>query len=109
MLVVHVELGGLAEALPAARAPLPAPPTGAGGAPRARAGGTPRRPRRRPAARAPPPPAPAPASSPPTPPPSGPCAPSPKPCKYAQWRREAAEPGRVPEYEDIDEDGAAAD
>ncbi|MEU8893035.1 GNAT family N-acetyltransferase [Streptomyces sp. NPDC048442] len=28
--------------------------------------------------------------------------------RYAQWRREAAEPGRVPEYEDIDEGGAAA-
>ncbi|MEU2773926.1 GNAT family N-acetyltransferase [Streptomyces sp. NPDC007162] len=28
--------------------------------------------------------------------------------KYAQWRREAAEPGRVPEYDDIDEKGAAA-
>ncbi|MDQ0958672.1 acyl-CoA synthetase (NDP forming)/GNAT superfamily N-acetyltransferase [Streptomyces sp. B4I13] len=28
--------------------------------------------------------------------------------KYAQWRREAADPGRVPEYEDIDERGAAA-
>ncbi|NUK05460.1 acetate--CoA ligase family protein, partial [Streptomyces lunaelactis] len=28
--------------------------------------------------------------------------------KYAQWRREAAEPGKVPEYEDIDEVGAAA-
>ncbi|WP_371668691.1 GNAT family N-acetyltransferase [Streptomyces sp. NBC_00289] len=27
--------------------------------------------------------------------------------RYAQWRREAAEPGRVPEYEDIDEKGAA--
>ncbi|WP_046728690.1 bifunctional GNAT family N-acetyltransferase/acetate--CoA ligase family protein [Streptomyces humi] len=27
--------------------------------------------------------------------------------KYAQWRREAAEPGRVPEYDDIDEKGAA--
>ncbi|TPQ20059.1 bifunctional GNAT family N-acetyltransferase/acetate--CoA ligase family protein [Streptomyces sporangiiformans] len=26
---------------------------------------------------------------------------------YSQWRREAAEPGRVPEYEDIDEKGAA--
>ncbi|MDX3523404.1 GNAT family N-acetyltransferase [Streptomyces scabiei] len=26
---------------------------------------------------------------------------------YAQWRREAAEPGRVPAYEDIDEKGAA--
>jgi len=28
--------------------------------------------------------------------------------RYAQWRRDAAEPGRVPEYEDIDEKGAAA-
>ncbi|WP_093798626.1 bifunctional GNAT family N-acetyltransferase/acetate--CoA ligase family protein [Streptomyces sp. Wb2n-11] len=27
--------------------------------------------------------------------------------KYAQWRRQAAEPGRVPEYDDIDEAGAA--
>ncbi|GAQ52882.1 GNAT family N-acetyltransferase [Streptomyces acidiscabies] len=26
--------------------------------------------------------------------------------KYAQWRREAADPGKVPEYEDIDEKGA---
>jgi acyl-CoA synthetase (NDP forming) len=28
--------------------------------------------------------------------------------KYGQWRRQAAEPGRVPQYEDIDEPGAAA-
>ncbi|MFR9799741.1 GNAT family N-acetyltransferase [Streptomyces sp. MS06] len=27
--------------------------------------------------------------------------------QYARWRREAAEPGRVPEYDDIDEKGAA--
>ncbi|MEU9733700.1 GNAT family N-acetyltransferase [Streptomyces sp. NPDC048002] len=27
---------------------------------------------------------------------------------YAQWRREAAEPGKVPEYDDIDERAAAA-
>ncbi|GHD50576.1 GNAT family N-acetyltransferase [Streptomyces galbus] len=27
--------------------------------------------------------------------------------RYAQWRRDAADPGRVPEYEDIDEKGAA--
>ncbi|MGW0534457.1 bifunctional acetate--CoA ligase family protein/GNAT family N-acetyltransferase [Streptomyces sp. NPDC003032] len=27
--------------------------------------------------------------------------------KYAQWRREAAEPGKVHEYDDIDESGAA--
>ncbi|MFF7655157.1 GNAT family N-acetyltransferase [Streptomyces sp. NPDC007983] len=29
--------------------------------------------------------------------------------RYARWRRESAEPGRVPEYDDIDEAGAAAD
>ncbi|MCI0382938.1 bifunctional GNAT family N-acetyltransferase/acetate--CoA ligase family protein [Streptomyces sp. CNQ085] len=28
--------------------------------------------------------------------------------RYAQWRRESAEPGRVPEYDDIDEAAAAA-
>ncbi|MGW0703709.1 GNAT family N-acetyltransferase [Streptomyces sp. NPDC002867] len=28
--------------------------------------------------------------------------------RYAQWRRQAAEPGKVPEYDDIDETGAAA-
>ncbi|MEV4228432.1 acetate--CoA ligase family protein, partial [Streptomyces bobili] len=28
--------------------------------------------------------------------------------KYGQWRREAADPGKVPEHEDIDEKGAAA-
>ncbi|MGW0834458.1 bifunctional acetate--CoA ligase family protein/GNAT family N-acetyltransferase [Streptomyces prunicolor] len=27
--------------------------------------------------------------------------------KYAQWRREAVDPGRVPEFEDIDEKGSA--
>ncbi|MEV0966321.1 GNAT family N-acetyltransferase [Streptomyces sp. NPDC049910] len=27
--------------------------------------------------------------------------------RYAQWRRDAAEPGKVPEYDDIDESGAA--
>ncbi|MFF4757596.1 GNAT family N-acetyltransferase [Streptomyces sp. NPDC001292] len=27
--------------------------------------------------------------------------------RYGQWRREAADPGKVPEYEDIDEKGAA--
>ncbi|MEU3961806.1 GNAT family N-acetyltransferase [Streptomyces buecherae] len=29
--------------------------------------------------------------------------------RYAHWRRQAAEPGRVPEYDDIDEAGAGAD
>ncbi|WP_274563129.1 GNAT family N-acetyltransferase [Streptomyces spiramyceticus] len=28
--------------------------------------------------------------------------------RYAQWRRQAADPGRVPQYDDIDEAGAAA-
>lgn len=28
--------------------------------------------------------------------------------RYGQWRREAADPGKVPEYDDIDEKGAAA-
>ncbi|MFF7815107.1 GNAT family N-acetyltransferase [Streptomyces sp. NPDC007945] len=28
--------------------------------------------------------------------------------RYAQWRRQAADPGRVPEYDSIDESGAAA-
>jgi acyl-CoA synthetase (NDP forming) len=28
--------------------------------------------------------------------------------KYAQWRRQAADPGKVPQYENIDEAGAAA-
>lgn len=28
--------------------------------------------------------------------------------RYAQWRRDTAEPGKVPEYDDIDEKGAAA-
>ncbi|MFB8271574.1 GNAT family N-acetyltransferase [Streptomyces sp. NPDC055955] len=94
VLVVHVELGGLAEALSAATS------TG----PRALArtpGGTP-------AGR----------------PPTDELAPTPalipaypaaeravralsEAVKYAQWRRDAAEPGKVPEYEDIDETGAA--
>ncbi|GGP41353.1 GNAT family N-acetyltransferase [Streptomyces abikoensis] len=29
--------------------------------------------------------------------------------RYARWRRDVAVPGRVPEYDDIDEEGAAAD
>lgn len=29
--------------------------------------------------------------------------------RYAQWRRRAADPGRVPEYEDLDPAGASAD
>ncbi|MFF5515295.1 bifunctional acetate--CoA ligase family protein/GNAT family N-acetyltransferase [Streptomyces coeruleorubidus] len=101
VLVVHVELGGLAEALSAAAST--APQTGADDPPRTRA------------------------ESPqvtlsPTPPgepsedshliPAYPAAERAvralaQAVSYAQWRRDAADPGRVPEYEDIDEKGAA--
>ncbi|MFE7974232.1 GNAT family N-acetyltransferase [Streptomyces shenzhenensis] len=108
VLVVHVELGGLAEALsaaagtaPRAGAPVPAddarnpPAQEPPAAPRDRQSGAPEAPREgsrlipaypaaeravRALAEA---------------------------VRYAQWRREAARPGRVPEYEDIDEKGAA--
>ncbi|MER7488951.1 GNAT family N-acetyltransferase [Streptomyces sp. NPDC126497] len=104
VLVVHVELGGLAEALSAATSTAPQPPSGT--APRA-ADATPR------AAGGDGPPA-------PVVPPEGahliPAYPASERAvralaqavAYAQWRRDAAEPGKVPEYEDIDERGAAA-
>ncbi|MBT3154134.1 GNAT family N-acetyltransferase [Streptomyces sp. CHD11] len=153
VLVVHVELGGLAEALSAATstAPPPAPeqpgtrprpgpdtagdPVGtvadtagdagahtrAGAAPRPGEGGTPR-----PDAVAAPragtttPAATAPAPADPVVPPEGahliPAYPASERAvralaqavAYAQWRRDAAEPGKVPEYESIDERAAAA-
>ncbi|MCX4587904.1 bifunctional GNAT family N-acetyltransferase/acetate--CoA ligase family protein [Streptomyces sp. NBC_01481] len=116
--VVHVEMGGLAEALAAAsstrtaEAPVTATTT---------------------TAPAPPATAPAPPPAPNAPPVSaaaryGAPAPAAAPhdyripaypaaeravralseaVKYAQWRRDAADPGKVPEYEDIDEPGAA--
>ncbi|MFI9799997.1 GNAT family N-acetyltransferase [Streptomyces sp. NPDC052302] len=107
VLVVHVELGGLAEALSAAASTAPQ----TGGTPR---GAVPR-------------PHPVRPLDFPAEPPSGPDGdPGRTPrlipaypaaeravralgeaVKYAQWRREAAEPGRVPEYDDIDEKGAA--
>ncbi|NEC89477.1 bifunctional GNAT family N-acetyltransferase/acetate--CoA ligase family protein [Streptomyces sp. SID12501] len=107
VLVVHVELGGLAEALSAAASTAPQ-----AGSPAPGTAVTER-----------PPPAPvsqAPAS--PTPPTPDSCSrlipayPAAERAvralgeavKYAQWRREAAEPGKVPGYEDIDEKGAAA-
>ncbi|MET8452739.1 GNAT family N-acetyltransferase [Streptomyces sp. NPDC005209] len=107
VLVVHVELGGLAEALSAATSTAPQ-----GGA-RTPGGTPPARPAERP---------PVPAGA------DGAASVVPQNCsrlipaypaaeravralaeavKYAQWRREAAEPGRVPEYEDIAEKGAA--
>ncbi|RPE40032.1 acyl-CoA synthetase (NDP forming) [Streptomyces sp. Ag109_O5-1] len=101
VLVVHVELGGLAEALSAAGRTAPqatAPASGTGG------GAHPLPPAERP----------------PTAVshsysrliPAYPAAERAvralaEAVKYAQWRREAAEPGKVPEYDDIDEKGAA--
>ncbi|MFJ3586590.1 GNAT family N-acetyltransferase [Streptomyces sp. NPDC090127] len=144
VVVVHVEMGGLAEALSAAtstrtstrrtlrdtptatqtteppvertteRAPTPAPST-------APAPPTTAPPTTAPApSTAPAPPTSAPA--PPAPAPSTPAPPGPIPAypaaeravralaeavRYGQWRRQAAEPGRVPEFEEIDETGTA--
>ncbi|MGC0374331.1 acyl-CoA synthetase (NDP forming)/GNAT superfamily N-acetyltransferase [Streptomyces sp. SAI-229] len=99
VLVVHVELGGLAEALSAAtstapQAPAPPPP-----APRPRADTA--------SVTAPPPPEDAHLI------PAYPAAERAvralaQAVAYGQWRRDAAEPGKVPEYDDIDERGAAA-
>ncbi|MEQ8146843.1 GNAT family N-acetyltransferase [Streptomyces sp. OP7] len=121
VLVVHVELGGLAEALSAATSTAPQPgaasgpvPAGGGTTP---AGGTAAdagtgAPGGEPLAPAIPPA--------PVPPPEGahliPAYPAAERAvralaqavAYGQWRREAADPGKVPEYEDIDERGAAA-
>ncbi|MEU0438799.1 GNAT family N-acetyltransferase [Streptomyces sp. NPDC006186] len=107
VLVVHVELGGLAEALSAAASTAP------------QAGAQPPEPRRvRPSQQLPPSNAPAepaatePAATGPRLIPAYPAAERAvralaEAVRYAQWRREAAEPGRVPEYDDIDEKGAA--
>ncbi|MET7273248.1 GNAT family N-acetyltransferase [Streptomyces flaveolus] len=107
VLVVHVELGGLAEALSAAASTAP---QAAPGAPLRGTQGTPEG---------------APAAEPPAEAveaveaPEGthliPAYPAAERAvralaqavAYAQWRRDAADPGRVPEYDDIDEKGAA--
>ncbi|MGW7494903.1 bifunctional acetate--CoA ligase family protein/GNAT family N-acetyltransferase [Streptomyces luteogriseus] len=101
VLVVHVELGGLAEALSAAAST--APQTGSDKPPRNAPG-----------------PAPATERLPTTDAPEGahliPAYPAAERAvralgqavAYAQWRRDAAEPGKVPEYEDVNERGAAA-
>ncbi|MFF4716407.1 GNAT family N-acetyltransferase [Streptomyces eurythermus] len=112
VLVVHVELGGLAQALSAATSTAPGAPGAPDKTPGARAG--------RPSATPP-----APAAEPPAPP-AAPTSPREAPrlipaypaaeravralaeaVKYARWRREAADPGKVPEFDDIDEKGAA--
>ncbi|MCQ9130841.1 bifunctional acetate--CoA ligase family protein/GNAT family N-acetyltransferase [Streptomyces hilarionis] len=99
VLVVHVELGGLAAALSAAASTAPR----AEGAARARA-----------EAESAAPPQPAAVEA-----PEGahliPAYPAAERAvralaeavRYAQWRREAGDPGKVPEYDDIDEKGAA--
>ncbi|WP_225631521.1 bifunctional acetate--CoA ligase family protein/GNAT family N-acetyltransferase [Streptomyces solaniscabiei] len=104
VLVVHVELGGLAEALSAAASTAP---QAAPGVPLQGTQGTPEG---------------APAAEPPAEAveaPEGahliPAYPAAERAvralaqavAYAQWRRDAADPGRVPEYDDIDEKGAA--
>ncbi|MFJ3135861.1 GNAT family N-acetyltransferase [Streptomyces sp. NPDC086843] len=115
VLVVHVELGGLAEALSAATSTAPQPGTVSGPVPAdgdaTADGGT--------GAQDAEPLAPAAASA-PVPPPEGahliPAYPAAERAvralaqavAYGQWRREAADPGKVPGYEDIDERRAAA-
>ncbi|MGW1915421.1 bifunctional acetate--CoA ligase family protein/GNAT family N-acetyltransferase [Streptomyces sp. NPDC002076] len=106
VLVVHVELGGLAEALSAAASTAPAAvdkaPGTEGGARLFRAA------ERLPTARAG-------AASPPEGMHLIPAYPAAERAvralaeavKYGQWRREAMDPGKVPEYDDIDEKGAA--
>lgn len=114
--VVHVELGELVEALSAARAtalpPAAAEPAAqepAAPAPRDR---TPAGPAPTPGGPAAPPSA-APASAPDGRIPAYPAAERAvkalaEAVRYAEWRRANADAGHVPEYEDIDEQGAAA-
>ncbi|MFE9999146.1 bifunctional acetate--CoA ligase family protein/GNAT family N-acetyltransferase [Streptomyces avermitilis] len=108
VLVVHVELGGLAEALSAAASTAPQPADVAGHPPSLPASAE-RGDRHRPAERLS-----AAAQA-----PDGarliPAFPAAERAvralaeavKYAQWRRDAADPGKVPEYDDIDQKGAA--
>jgi acyl-CoA synthetase (NDP forming)/GNAT superfamily N-acetyltransferase len=102
VLVVHVELGGLAAALSAAMSTAPQ----AGAKTPGVEGGV------QPAGRIERPPTAVPASE------GGGLIPAypaaeravralAEAVKYAQWRREAVDPGRVPEFEDIDEKGSA--
>ncbi|MFE2558236.1 GNAT family N-acetyltransferase [Streptomyces sp. NPDC059352] len=126
VVVVHVEMGGLAEALavatstrPAATSTRPAAtgtrpaPAGTRPAPGPSATASPADPAPAPG----PAPAPDPASDPvPAQEATIPAYPAAERAvralaeavRYGQWRRQAADPGRVPEYEDIDEPGAAA-
>ncbi|MFF5339880.1 GNAT family N-acetyltransferase [Streptomyces althioticus] len=139
VLVVHVELGGLAEALSAATSTAPQPGAASGPDPAPRTGervetragerveprtGEPAQPRAAADEGAPADDkgAPAPPSEDARPDDAPPEGTHPLPAypaaeravralaqavAYGQWRRDAAEPGKVPEYEDIDERGAA--
>ncbi|WP_405450965.1 GNAT family N-acetyltransferase [Streptomyces achromogenes] len=125
VLVVHVELGGLAQALSAATSTAPGaadktPGVGTTAPPAHRAdpvrGARAERPWGETAG---PPPAPAPEAVAPPAPQDGtrliPAYPAAERAvralaeavRYARWRREAADPGKVPEFDDIDEKGAA--
>ncbi|MFF5436573.1 GNAT family N-acetyltransferase [Streptomyces achromogenes] len=125
VLVVHVELGGLAQALSAATSTAPGaagktPGAGTGTPPAHRADRVPGARAERPWGEAAPPP-PVPAAETPAPPapqdgtrliPAYPAAERAvralaEAVRYARWRREAADPGKVPEFDDIDEKGAA--
>ncbi|MFF0477448.1 GNAT family N-acetyltransferase [Streptomyces sp. NPDC004284] len=117
VVVVHVEMGGLAEALAVATSTRPAAAgRGAVTAPGTRADGP--RPAVAPATVTTPVQEPPAVQEPTTPArqatiPAYPAAERAvralaEAVRYGQWRRQAAEPGRVPEYEDIDEAGAAA-
>ncbi|MEU3948209.1 GNAT family N-acetyltransferase [Streptomyces sp. NPDC029526] len=114
VLVVHVELGGLAEALSAAASTAPQPAAGPPPAPRT-ARPAPNTPSGTPADARPA----SPADARPAPPEGArliPAYPAAERAvralahsvEYAQWRRDVADPGKVPEYEDIDEKAAAA-
>ncbi|MER7841761.1 GNAT family N-acetyltransferase [Streptomyces sp. NPDC096040] len=116
VLVVHVELGGLAEALSAAGRTAPQTGVTAAGAQQLRPAERP--PAEETEAARTPPTAVTEAAKPPTPHPCSRLIPAypaaeravralAEAVKYAQWRREAADPGKVPEYDDIDEKGAA--
>ncbi|MER5429036.1 GNAT family N-acetyltransferase [Streptomyces sp. NPDC002588] len=101
VLVVHVELGGLAAALSAATSTAPRAETVVRAREAAPGGAT----QQQPAAVAPP--AEGAHLIPAYPAAERAVRALAEAVKYAQWRREAADPGKVPGYEDIDEKGAA--
>ncbi|OIK04407.1 acyl-CoA synthetase [Streptomyces monashensis] len=103
VLVVHVELGGLAEALSAAASTAPQAVGKTPGTPGTEGAAPPFRP----AERLPTDPAASAQAIPAYPAAERAVRALAEAVKYGQWRREAAEPGKVPEYDDIDEKGAA--